>query len=250
MRRSTTERDHSLVRKSENELTFYQLISRTCVFPRGHVRAYEVDSMRVFRLCGAIRRLFASPIDGRGPAVWAAVSLILALISLPLHGQSSPVGEYQSKAKYLSNFPSFVEWSAETWPSEKEPFLICVFGDYPFGTSLAEEARGRSVHHRRVEVKWMRKIEELHSCQILFVTQSEQRRYTQILKAVRGKTMLTVGETPEFLDAGGMVSFSTEDTSIRFDVNLEEANEAHLKLSSRLLALARRVVSHAEAAKS
>jgi hypothetical protein len=62
--------------------------------------------------------------------------------------------------------------------------------------------------------------------------------------------MLTVGETPEFLDAEGMVSFSTEDESVRFDVNLGEANKAHLKISSHMLALARRVVNPAEAAKS
>jgi hypothetical protein len=62
--------------------------------------------------------------------------------------------------------------------------------------------------------------------------------------------VFTVGETPEFLDAGGMVSFASQDEFLRFDVNLGEANKAHLQISSRLLTLARRVVNPAESAKS
>jgi hypothetical protein len=206
--------------------------------------------MRVLRLHGTIRTFFVGFRDSRGPAPWVAVGLVLALVSLPLSAQSSATVEYRSKAQYLSNFPSFVEWPAEAWASEKETFLLCVFGDYSFGTSLAEEVRGKAVQSRRMEVKWTRRTDELHSCQMLFVSHSEQKRYGQVLEAVRGKIVFTVGETPEFLDAGGMVSFSIQDESIRFDVNLGEANKAHLQISSRLLALARRVVNLAEAAKS
>jgi hypothetical protein len=85
---------------------------------------------------------------------------------------------------------------------------------------------------------------------MLFVSHSEQKRYGQVLQAVRGKMMFTVGETPEFIDAGGMVSLSVQGESIQFDVNLGEANKAHLKISSHMLVLARRVVNQAEAAKS
>lgn len=206
--------------------------------------------MRVLRHHGAIRTFFAWLKHGRRPVVCVAVSLVLAIASLPLNGQIQVAVEYRSKAKYLANFPSFVEWPAEAWSSEKEPFLICVFGDYPFGTSLAEETRGRMVHERRIKVQWMHKTEQLHACQMLFVSRSEQKRYSQVLQTLRGQMMLTVGETPEFLDAGGMVGFSTQDESVRFDVNLGGVNKAHLKISSHMLALARRVVNPVEAAKS
>ncbi len=106
------------------------------------------------------------------------------------------------------------------------------------------------VHDRRLEIRWVRKVLELSACQILFISRSEQKRYNQALDAVRGKMVLTVGETPEFLDAGGILSFSGQQATIQFDVNLAAANKAHLKISSRLLALARRVVNQTEAAKS
>jgi hypothetical protein len=178
------------------------------------------------------------------------VALSLLLVSLPLPAQNTTTPEYRSKANYLANFPSFVEWPPEALPPGKEPFLVCVFGEFPFGTSLAEITRGTTVHDRRVEIRWIRKPQELSSCQILFVSHSEQKRYSQALDAVRGRMVLTVGETPEFLDAGGIVSFSMREGTLQFDVNLEGANKAHLKISSRLLALARHVLNRTEAAKS
>ena len=107
-----------------------------------------------------------------------------------------------------------------------------------------------TVHSRRIEIRWVRKEQELHSCQILFVSRSEQKRYSRVLDVVRGQSVLTVGETPEFLDAGGIVNFTMQQEALQFDVNLEGANKVHLRISSQMLALARRVVNKTEAAKT
>jgi hypothetical protein len=128
--------------------------------------------------------------------------------------------------------------------------LLCVFGDFAFGTSLAELTRGTTAHAKRVEIRWVHKEQDLHSCHILFVSRSEQKRYGQVPQAVRGQSVMTVGETTEFLDAGGIVSFVMERETLQFEVNLVEANKVHLRISSQMLALARRVVSKTEAAKS
>lgn len=203
------------------------------------------------RLHSKNRDLLNKP--GHGPrrallCVYLTLSLLLA--SLPLPAQAPTAAEYRAKANYLANFPSFVEWPPEALPSANTPFLVCVFGEFSFGTSLAEITRGATVHDRRIEVRWVRKAQELSACQILFVSRSEQKRYNQTLEAVRDKTVLTVGETPEFLDAGGIFNFSGQQGRVQFDVNLAAANKAHLKISSRLLALARHVVNQTEAAKS
>jgi YfiR/HmsC-like len=175
------------------------------------------------------------------------VTLYFFLASLPLPAQNLATLEYRAKANYLANFPSFVEWPPESMPPGEAPFLVCVFGEFSFGTSLAEIVRGTTVQKRRIEIRWIRKLEELPSCQILFVSGSEQKRYNLSLDAVRGRTVFTVGETPEFLSAGGILCFSSQQGTIQFDVNLEAANKAHLKISSRLLALARHVVNQAAA---
>jgi hypothetical protein len=179
-----------------------------------------------------------------------AAVLSLLLLSLALDAQRTSAPEYQAKANFLSKFPIFVEWPEEALPQGAEPFLLCIFGDFSFGTSLAEVTRGTTAHAKRVEVRWVRKEQDLHACHILFVSRSEQKRYTRVLGAVRGQSVLTVGETTEFLDAGGIVSFSMQQETLQFEVNLVEANKVHLRISSQMLALARRVVSRTEAAKS
>lgn len=178
------------------------------------------------------------------------VTVIPLGILLPLQGQNTTAPEYLAKAHYLANFPSFVEWPPEALPTGKATFLVCVFGDFSFGTSLAESTRGEIVRDRRVEVRWVHKPQELTLCQVVFVSHSEQKNYMRVLEAVRGRMILTVGETSEFLDAGGILSFSSQQGTIQFDVNLDAAKKAQLKISSRLLALARRVLNQTESAKS
>ncbi len=177
------------------------------------------------------------------------LTLYLLCVSLPLRAQGPRAVEYRAKANFLANSPRFIEWPADGLPPGQTPFLICVFGDFSFGTSLAEMTRGATIHQRRIEIHWVRKEQELRSCQILFVSQSERSRYRRVFEAVRGQGVLTVGETPEFLDAGGILSLSMQRQLVQFDVNLEAANRAHLKIHSRMLALARRIVNKPGSAK-
>jgi uncharacterized protein DUF4154 len=178
------------------------------------------------------------------------VVLSLLLMLPPLGAQHTLSSEYQAKANFLAKFPIFIEWPVDALPLGQASFLICVFGDFPFGTSLSEKTRGTTAHERRVEIRWVRQEQKLKSCQILFVSRSEQKRYSQVLEAVRGQSVLTVGETTEFLDAGGIVNFTMQQETLQFEVNLVEANKAHLRISSQMLALARRVISKTEAAKT
>jgi hypothetical protein len=204
----------------------------------------------VFRHHGKHRRLFATLGLVFRARLHLGVALTLLLVSPSLPAQNLFAAEYRAKANYLANFPQFVEWPPDTGPAGKTSFLVCVFGEFSFGTFLAEITRGRTVHDRRLEIRWIQKPQELLSCQILFISYSEKKRYKQTLDVVRGGTVFTVGETPEFLDAGGILCFSGQQGTIQFDVNLAAANKAHLKISSQLLALARHVVNQKEAAKS
>ena len=74
-------------------------------------------------------------------------------------------------------------------------------------------------------------------------------RWNEYMAAVANERVLTVGETDDFLKAGGAVCFSFERETLQFEVNLAAASGAGLKVSSRLLSLARRVVGSPEAAK-
>jgi hypothetical protein len=52
-------------------------------------------------------------------------------------------------------------------------------------------------------------------------------------------SVLTVSDTDGFLDAGGMIQFLIENGHVRFAINVDATSRAKLKLSSKLLSLAR-----------
>jgi YfiR/HmsC-like len=187
--------------------------------------------------------------------LWAATLGVMCLVR-PMWGGPGATGdetvgeEYRQKANFLAMVPNFVEWPGDASAGGPNAFRICVFGTYPFGTELAELTRDATVVGKRVEVKWARRLTELGTCKVVFVSRSESKRYGKVLGALRGMSTLTVGETSDFLDAGGMVALETGKGELQFDVNLEAAGRAQLKISSRLLALARRVTGHAVTTRS
>jgi len=78
----------------------------------------------------------------------------------------------------------------------------------------------------------------LRGCRVAFVSASERGRLPRILQAVRGSSVLLVGDSPGFAAAGGMIQFQTQDNRIRFSINPDAAERAGLRLSSQLLSLA------------
>ena len=215
-----------------------------------HERSKVVCPRAGCRLRDRLLRIRISPV--RPNRVVSAVLVFTSLLALApsIAAQRGGNDEYRAKANFLAAFPNFIEWPADTFASTQTPFLLCVYGDFSFGTSLAEKTRGISIRGRRIEVRWARKQQELRACQILFVSRSEIKHYRRILKAVQGANVLTVGETPDFLASGGTIDFLFEGDKLQFEVNLDAANEAKLQISSNMLVLARHVVTRMEAAKT
>lgn len=188
----------------------------------------------------------------RTPWVCAVVCawVLLTGVVRPLGAaQDSAANEIAWKANFLAKSATFLDWPGDSPLHMANAFRWCVFGTFSFGTTLAEKTRDIVIEGKHSEVKWIRKESELGGCQIIFVTRSEAKNYAKVLDAARSGHALTVGETADFLDAGGMVALLTDGKAPAFEVNLEAVEAARLKLSSRLLALARRVVNHSTAAK-
>jgi len=205
---------------------------------------------------GCLRTLFR----GRGSSLLAnlclrtiSTSLLLGSLALLLpviSAQEGGAAEYRAKATFLAAFPNFIEWPADAFSSPQAPVLICVFGDFSFGTSLTETTRGASIRDHQVEVRWVHREQDLRACHVLFVSHSEEKHYGRIFKAIQGASVLTVGETQDFLSSGGAIDFLITDGRLQFDVNMRAANDARLRISSNMLALAKHIVTKAEAAKS
>ncbi len=168
----------------------------------------------------------------------AALRLVLCTIAggiLASSQNSAPSSEYDVKAAYLRNFVSFVEWPQNRIGAS---FNICLLGNDPFRGSLDELVQGESVNGRPVAVRRIGRVE--NTCQILFVGSTAPAAFPALSAARPG--MLLVGEKPSFLREGGMINFVVDSDRVRFDVNLKAAEQSSLKISSRLLAVARTVL--------
>ena len=108
---------------------------------------------------------------------------------------------------------------------------------------LDKTLAGKTILDRKVEVRRIGRPEAGSRAQILFVGSSEKPRLAEILKALQGTTVLTVGEMDGFTDRGGMIAFKLKNDVVRFDINLEQVERARLKMSSQLIRLAQRVIS-------
>jgi hypothetical protein len=174
----------------------------------------------------------------------AALILSLSLVlTNPAPANSYPTSsEYRLKADFIANFLKFVDWPDSAFSSPRKPLLLCVYGYFPFGTSLAENAQKTTVHDRQIEVRIVHVEQELRACQVVFVSQEAEKQYAKVLGVLHDVNVLTIGETPDFLDAGGAVTLYFQAERVQFDVHLGHANQAHIKISSRLLAMARHVV--------
>ena len=165
----------------------------------------------------------------------------LLFLLLSTFARGAAVSETELKAAYLFNFAKFVEWPLDAFESETAPIQIGIFGDEDFATRLRVLLSDKKAHGRSFEVKRISSPQEAKTCQIAFISSSETKRAPQILEAVRKSPVLTIGESEQFLELGGMIGFVFEDAQLRFEIYPDAAEKVKIIISSKLLRLAKRV---------
>lgn len=161
---------------------------------------------------------------------------LLVLESRPLGGQDSTV-EYQVKAAYLYNFAKFVDWPPTAFLRPDDPFTICLAGD-PFGGALDKVIQGEVLNGRKLTIRRIAATDSTAGCQIVYVDPFQDRRYEETNAVPLNSPILTVGETEDFINNGGMIRFIKSGHRIQFQINADAVSRASLKVSSRLLRLA------------
>jgi len=181
-----------------------------------------------------------SVVNSASRALRLALLVCLAL-GIPSNGLSQAASEYQLKAEFIYNFAKFVVWPPATFPTPSDSFGMCVYERNPISAVLERDMQGKTVQGRRIAVKTVVNIGEARACQILFIGQIKKATLNDLLKDLQGAPVLTVGEAPGFTQAGGMINLAVESGQLRFVVNNGAARKVGLKISSRLLSLAKRV---------
>ena len=172
------------------------------------------------------------------PALLLVAAAALALVELPtVHaGQAS---EQDVKAAFVLNFLKFVEWPPGRVPAQGAAFIVVTIGQDAFSATLARACASQRVLDRSVVIRAAQPGSDLSEAHLLFITTGERQRLPAILRAVEGKPVVTVGDTPGFGQSGVMLNLLVQDEHVRFEANTSAAARAGLRLSSHLLRIAR-----------
>ncbi|HEX3798153.1 MAG TPA: YfiR family protein [Verrucomicrobiae bacterium] len=188
----------------------------------------------------------------RGVVAWFAGTgsrrrwMIQLLLLLSLFFQCSTITEaetgalteYQVKALFLLNFSKYIDWPAEAFAQPDSPIVISILGENKFGDDLEHALAGKTVNDRKIVIRPITSDSDWAKCHILFISASEKRRTPDVLVRVRSLPVLTVGETEQFAQQGGIINFTKRDGKVRLEIDLHAAQQARLQISSRLLSVA------------
>jgi hypothetical protein len=163
-----------------------------------------------------------------------AVGVMLCFWPAAALAQSAP--ESTLKAAFLYNFAKFAEWPADAAPADS--LVICVLTDAATAGALDETAKGRTIDGRKVVVSRVTP-EELRTCHVLYLTGIDATRAQQIVDDLKNAPILTVGDHEQFAQGGGIAGLFVEQGRMRFAINVEAAQRCRVRISSRLLSLAK-----------
>jgi uncharacterized protein DUF4154 len=172
--------------------------------------------------------------------VRASVATAVALLALvPIVSATEDfTREYKVKAGFLFNFTKFVEWPTDALASADSPLVIGVFADDPAAGVLVHALENKTASGRPITLKLLAADTPPFGCQMFFLGRAKEERLAGLVAQTRGRPILTVGEVDQFAQRGGIINLVRKDDSFRFEVNLEAAEKARLKISASLASMA------------
>jgi hypothetical protein len=143
--------------------------------------------------------------------------------------------EEQMKAAYLFNFAKFIDWPANA----KGPIRVCFIGAQGVHASLTASVAGKTIGARVIATAVLEVTDSRLGCDVIYLDASVDAN--ALMRGAQGNTALTVSDADEFTQHGGIIRLFKHENRLRFDINLDNARRAGLKISSNLLKLASRV---------
>jgi hypothetical protein len=158
-------------------------------------------------------------------------------------GLAQSGSESQIKAAFLYKFGDFVDWPPSAFARADGPLVIGVLGADEVFEELERVTAGRTIAGRPAEIRKLRRGDRVYGLHLLFIGGQESARALEHLTAVKGQPVLTVTDSESASAHGSVINFVVVDGKVRFDVALAPAEHSRLRISSRLLAVARKVAA-------
>lgn len=180
--------------------------------------------------------------------------LYLVPFAQPVRGDDTTKQEYQIKAAFLFNFLKFVEWPKSKTQDSNEPIIIGIIGKDVFQNAF-ENLKNKKIEGKKVILVRYKGISELEKnskkhpqidnirkSHMLFICPSEKKHMKEIVESVKEHGILTIADTKDFLETGGIINLIMEEKKVRFEINIAAAKQSGITIRSQLLRLAKKVI--------
>jgi len=175
-------------------------------------------------------------------ALVQAVSVLALLFAHATASAQQGSSIEEVEAAYLHRFAGYIEWPPQAFPSAQAPFVVGVAGSEKVYAELARLSSGRPVQGRPVQVRRLLRPQEVAAVHLAFIGPEAWSVVPAWLNAAEGLPVAVVTDAPRGSDLGALLTFVNVDNRLRFEASMPAAERAGLQLSSRLLAVAKRVV--------
>ncbi|NOQ16203.1 MAG: DUF4154 domain-containing protein [Methyloprofundus sp.] len=135
------------------------------------------------------------------------------------------------------NVARFTTWPEQIFQKTGAVLNLCVIGNNIVQQSFVS-INNKVINNKTIHIINLSRLRNLRQCQLLYVSDLERKRLIPLLAELRGQAILTIGESIEFLQAGGMVGLEKVNDKMQLNINLPIVKQSGLVISSRLLRLA------------
>lgn len=161
-----------------------------------------------------------------------------SLVAGDKHFLQSNTREEHLKAVFILNFTQFIEWPSSNWKTDDDPLIINVLGDKSFGNFLRKVVKGEMKGTHPIVVLDVNSIEDLTFSHILFIGKNYDNDLNEVFSRVNTTGTLTVSDTKDFAERGGIIRFYLENGKMRIQINRTAALIGELQISAKLLSVA------------
>jgi len=151
---------------------------------------------------------------------------------------ATPVDIAIIKAAFLYNFAKFAEWPADVLPPGRG-LSLCVLDERAVADALEQTIKGHAIEGHDLGVQVLAPNASTAGCHLLYISAAEARRSPQLIAGLRELPVLTVSDAAAFAESGGIIQLIVENDRMRFAINPAAADRAKVRLSAKLLSLAR-----------
>jgi hypothetical protein len=163
--------------------------------------------------------------------------LLLLLTFWVFPADAQPPEEYSVKAAFVYNFLKYVEWPATAGCKTSGSLKLGILGTNLFDDAF-DKFKGKPIVNCLLEISEISGSQSLDQFQVVFISRSEKTGLNAILDRMKPLPVLTIGDSPGFMQAGVMINLIQRDEKLGFEINMKAAKASGLKISSQLLKLA------------